>query len=71
LAEALEVAIETLYDGLGGTDAITAVVDDFLTRCAADDHGERLTVARGHEHTRSSNHGGDLGRVLTSSPGSR
>ena len=29
LAEALEVAIETLYYGLGGTDVITAVVDDF------------------------------------------
>ena len=46
LAEALEVAIETLYYGVGGTDVITAVVDDFLTRCAGDDHGERLTVAR-------------------------
>ena len=71
LAGALEVAIETLYDRLGGTEAITDLVDELLTRCAADDHGERLTVARGHEHTRSSNHGGDLGRVLTSSPGSR
>jgi truncated hemoglobin YjbI len=71
LAEALEVAMETLYDRLGGTDAITAVVDDFVARCAADDHGERLTVARGHEHARSSNHDGHLGRVLTSSPGSR
>jgi hemoglobin len=26
----------TLYERLGGNDAITAVVDDFVTRCAAD-----------------------------------
>ena len=63
--------METLHDRLGSTHEITAVVDDFVTRHAEDDHGERLTVARGHEHTRSSNHDGDLGRVLTSSPGSR
>lgn len=28
--------METLYDRLGGKDAITAVVDDFVARCAAD-----------------------------------
>ena len=27
----------TLYERLGGLDAITAVVDSFVTRCAADD----------------------------------
>ncbi len=27
----------SLYERLGGKDAITAVVDDFVTRCAADD----------------------------------
>ena len=27
----------TLYERLGGLDAITAVVDDFVTRCAGDD----------------------------------
>jgi hemoglobin len=27
----------TLFDRLGGTSAITAVVDDFVARCAADD----------------------------------
>jgi hemoglobin len=26
----------TLYERLGGSDAITAVVDDFVARCAAD-----------------------------------
>lgn len=29
--------MDTLYERLGGTDAITAVVDDFVGRCAADD----------------------------------
>jgi hemoglobin len=28
--------MDTLYDRLGGKDAITAVVDDFVARCAAD-----------------------------------
>src|SRR5881396_1936168 len=32
-----EVAMATLYERLGGLDAITAVVDSFVTRCAADD----------------------------------
>jgi hemoglobin len=27
----------TLYERLGGVDAITAVVDDFVARCAGDD----------------------------------
>jgi hemoglobin len=27
----------SLYDRLGGKDAITAVIDDFVARCAADD----------------------------------
>jgi hemoglobin len=27
----------SLYDRLGGTDAITAVVDDFVARCGADE----------------------------------
>jgi hemoglobin len=27
----------SLYDRLGGSDAITAVVDDFVARCGADD----------------------------------
>lgn len=27
----------TLYERLGGKDAISAVVDDFVSRCAADD----------------------------------
>jgi hemoglobin len=29
--------MDTLYERLGGTDAITAVVDDFVARCAADE----------------------------------
>ncbi|MDQ2934388.1 MAG: group 1 truncated hemoglobin [Chloroflexota bacterium] len=29
--------MDTLYERLGGKDAITAVVDDFVARCAADD----------------------------------
>jgi hemoglobin len=29
--------METLYERLGGKDAITAVVDDFVARCAADE----------------------------------
>ena len=29
--------MESLYHRLGGLDAITAVVDDFSSRCAADD----------------------------------
>ncbi len=29
--------METLYERLGGRDAIVAVVDDFVARCAADD----------------------------------
>jgi hemoglobin len=28
--------VPTLYERLGGKDAITAVVDDFVARCAAD-----------------------------------
>jgi hemoglobin len=32
----LEVAMDTLYERLGGKDAITAVVDDFVARCAGD-----------------------------------
>jgi hemoglobin len=28
---------QSLYDRLGGNDAITAVVDDFVARCAGDD----------------------------------
>ena len=32
----LEVTMSTLYERLGGLDAITAVVDDFVARCAAD-----------------------------------
>jgi hypothetical protein len=57
----------TLYDRLGGRDAITAVVDDLLARCAATTPA-RLTVPRRHEHTSSSNHDGDLGRVLNQAP---
>ena len=30
-----------LYDRLGGLDAITAVVDSFVARCAADDRINR------------------------------
>ncbi|HEY8868558.1 MAG TPA: group 1 truncated hemoglobin [Candidatus Limnocylindrales bacterium] len=33
--------METLYDRLGGKDAITAVVGDFVARCAADDRINR------------------------------
>ena len=29
--------MDTLYERLGGKDAITAVIDDFVARCAADD----------------------------------
>jgi hemoglobin len=29
--------MDPLYERLGGKDAITAVVDDFVARCAADD----------------------------------
>ena len=29
--------MDTLYERLGGKDAITAVVDDFVARCAADE----------------------------------
>jgi len=29
--------MDTLYERLGGIDAITAVVDDFVARCAGDD----------------------------------
>jgi hemoglobin len=29
--------MDTLYERLGGKDAITAVVDDFVARCASDD----------------------------------
>jgi len=29
--------VDTLYERLGGRDAIVAVVDDFVARCAADD----------------------------------
>ena len=29
--------MDTLYERLGGRDAIVAVVDDFVARCAADD----------------------------------
>ena len=29
--------MDTLYERLGGKDAITAVVDDFVARCAGDD----------------------------------
>ena len=29
--------METLYERLGGKDAITAVIDDFVARCAADE----------------------------------
>src|SRR5256885_3587075 len=32
-----EVAMASLYERLGGLDAITAVVDSFVTRCAGDD----------------------------------
>jgi hemoglobin len=28
---------QSLYDRLGGKDAVTAVVDDFVARCAVDD----------------------------------
>ena len=28
--------MDTLYERLGGKDAITAVVDEFVARCAAD-----------------------------------
>jgi hemoglobin len=28
---------QSLYDRLGGKDAVTAVVDDFVARCAGDD----------------------------------
>jgi hemoglobin len=28
--------MDTLYERLGGKDAITAVIDDFVARCAAD-----------------------------------
>jgi hemoglobin len=33
--------VESLYDRLGGLDAITAVIDDFTSRCAADDRINR------------------------------
>jgi len=33
----MEVAMDTLYERLGGKDSIVAVVDDFVGRCAADD----------------------------------
>jgi hemoglobin len=36
-ARRVEVAMATLYERLGGKDAISAVVDDFVARCAADD----------------------------------
>ena len=29
--------MDTLYERLGGKDAITAVIDDFVARCAADE----------------------------------
>jgi hemoglobin len=36
-----EVAMSTLYERLGSMDAITAVVDDFVARCAADERINR------------------------------
>jgi len=33
--------VADLYDRLGGFDAITAVVDSFVARCAADDRINR------------------------------
>jgi hemoglobin len=36
----------SLYDRLGGKKAITAVVDEFVGRVAADDRGN------GHQHSR-------------------
>jgi hemoglobin len=36
-ASELEVGMSTLYERLGSMDAITAVVDDFVARCASDD----------------------------------
>lgn len=33
--------MESLYDRLGGLDAITAVIDDFTSRCGADDRINR------------------------------
>jgi hemoglobin len=34
----MEVSVaQSLYDRLGGKDALTAVVDDFVGRCAGDD----------------------------------
>jgi hemoglobin len=35
------VRVADLYDRLGGLDAITAVVDSFVARCAADDRINR------------------------------
>jgi len=35
----------TLFDRLGGSDAIAAVVDDFIGRCAADARIKRLPDA--------------------------
>jgi hemoglobin len=35
---AMEVSVaQSLYDRLGGKDALTAVVEDFVARCAGDD----------------------------------
>jgi hemoglobin len=34
--EEVEVTMDTLYERLGSKDAIAAVVDDFVARCAAD-----------------------------------
>jgi hypothetical protein len=38
----------TLYDNLGGKKAITAVVDEFVARVAADNRQEHEGGARGH-----------------------
>jgi hemoglobin len=45
-------AAKTLYDRLGGKDAITAVVDQFVTNCASDDRIKSFFAATASDKDR-------------------
>src|SRR3954468_22458338 len=45
-------ATKSLYDRLGGKDAITAVVDQFITNCATDDRIKSFFAATAADNTK-------------------